>query len=62
NIGLYDFLIDYSRVPDHVAGVDAEVTSDSPAVYDLWGRRWKSLSEAQKTNRIVISKGKKWIK
>ncbi|MDD6606371.1 MAG: Ig-like domain-containing protein, partial [Paraprevotella sp.] len=62
NLTPYDFLIDYSQVPDNVVGVDAEATKDSPAVYDLWGRRWKSLSEAQKTNRIVISKGKKWIK
>lgn len=62
NLTPYDFMIDYSQVPDNVAGVDAEATKDSPAVYDLWGRRWKSMSEAQKTNRIVISKGKKWTK
>lgn len=58
----YDFLIDYAQVPDGVEVVTDKPSAESPAVFDLWGRRWKSVSEAHKAGRIVITKGKKWVK
>ncbi|MGN0233838.1 MAG: CotH kinase family protein [Bacteroidaceae bacterium] len=58
----YDFQIDYSQVPDGVGEVCDRPMMDSSAVYDLWGRRWNSVSEAQKAGRIVVSKGRKWVK
>ena len=62
----FDFTIDYSQVPDGIGDIAGEAAREggksSQGVYDLWGRRWNTLYEAQKAARIVVADGVKRAK
>lgn len=66
NLTPYDFDIDYTQVPDGIGDItgapDRHQGKARTGVYDLWGRRWNTPSEALKAGKVIIVDGVKRIK